>query len=163
METSQVRILEKFGVSSFVMPYFGYAHQSFLLLSQLSRGSRAMLDDFYREIVNWLIEWNTLIKVADDNIKTLLLPYDLFKFWIDLNDEETINKFIEFLTMKNQHKGHFFNEHYMHERLWISTLFIRPDLIQKLIPYFDILKWIKVINDSDWTSTFVLFQEIESF
>ena len=41
----------------------------------------------------------------------------------------------------------------MDERLWISTLSILPDLIQKLIPYFDILKSIKVINDSDWTST----------
>ena len=151
METSQVRILEKFGVSSVIMPFFGYAHQSFLLLSRLNRGSRAMLDDFYREMVNWLFEWNTLVKVTDDNIKTLFLPSDLFKFWIDLKYEWTMNKFIEFITMKHQHKGHYFNQHYMHERLWISTLFIRPVLIQKLIPFFDVLKSIKVINESDWT------------
>ena len=153
METSQVRILEKFGVSSVVMPFFGYAHQSFLLLCRLSRGSRAMLDDFYREMVNWLLEWNTLVKVTDYNIKTLFLPSDLFKFKIDLKDEGTINKFIEFITMKHQHKGHFFNENYMHERLWISTLLIRSDLIQILIPYFDILKPIKVFNESGWTIT----------
>ena len=151
METSQVRILEKFGVSSVIMPYFGYAHQSFLLLSRLSRGSRAMLDDFYREMVNWLFKWNTLIDVTDNSIKTLFLPSDLFKFWIYLNDEEIMNKFIEFITMKHQHKGYYFNQHYMHERLWISNLFIQPVLIQKLIPYFDVLKSIKVINDSDWT------------
>ena len=151
METFQVRILEKFGVSSVVMPYFGYAHQSFLLLSRLSRGSREMLDDFYHEMINWLLEWNTLIDVTDDNIKMLFLPSDLFKFWIDLKDEGTMNKFIEFITMKHQHKGHYFNQHYMHERLWISTLFILPVLIQKLIPYFDILKSVKAINECEWT------------
>ena len=112
-----------------------------------------MLDDFYREMVNWLFEWNTLIDVTDNSIKTLFLPSDLFKFWIYLDNEETINKFIEFITMKHQHKGYFFNQHYMHERLWISTLLIRPVLIQKLIPYFDILKSIKAINDNDWTIT----------
>ena len=151
METSQVRILQKIGVSSVVMPFFGYAHQSFLLLSRLSRGSRSMLVDFYREMVNWLFEWNMNIEVTEDNVNILFLPSDLFKFWIDLKDEGTMNKFIEFITMKHQHKGHYFNEHYMHERLWISNLSILPDLIQKLIPYFDILKTIKVINDSDWT------------
>ena len=151
METFQVRILEKFGVSSVVMPYFGYAHQSFLLLSRLSRGSRAMIDDFYHEMINWLLEWNTLIDVIDDNIKMLFLPSDLFKFWIDLYDEKTINKFIEFITMKHQHKGHYFNQHYMHERLWISNLSILPVLIQKLIPYFDILKSVKAINECEWT------------
>ena len=153
MEKSQVRILEKFGVSSVIMPFYGNAQQSFLLLSRLSRGSRAMLDDFYREMVNWLFKWNTYIYVTDDNIKTLFLPSDLFKFRIDLNDEEMTNKFIEFITMKHQHKGHYFNQHYMHERLWISDLFIQPDLIKKLIPYFDILKSVKVINESDWIIT----------
>ena len=122
MEKSQVRILEKFGVSSVIMPYFGYAHRSFLLLTRLSRGSRAMLDDFFREMVNWLFEWNLKISIDDHNTKMLFLPSDLFKFWIDLKDEETINKFIEFLTMKHQHRGHYFNEHYMHDRLWIMTL-----------------------------------------
>ena len=153
MEKSQVRILEKFGVSSIVMPYFGYAHQSFLLLSRLSRGSREMLVDFYREMVNWLLEWNTLIDVTYNSIKTLFMPSDLFKFWIDLKDEGTMNKFIEFITMKHQHKGHYFSQHYMHERLWISNLFIQPDFIQKLIPYFDILKSVKAINESDWIIT----------
>ena len=110
-----------------------------------------MLDDFYREMVNWLFEWNTLINVTDDNIKRLFLPSDLFKFRVYLKDEGMMNKFIEFITMKHQHRGYFFIEHYMHERLWISTLSILSDLIQELIPYFDILKSIKVINDSDWT------------
>ena len=123
METFQIRILEKFGVSSVVMPYFGYAHQSFLLLSRLSRGSRAMLDDFYREIINWLYEWNMVFSIEDLNIKMLYLPSDLFKYLINLEDKTILQQFIEFLTMIHQHKGYYFNSHYMHERLWILALY----------------------------------------
>ena len=140
MDATRVRILEKFGVSSVVLPYLGYAHQSFLLLSRLSRGSRAMLDDFYREVINWLFELNMWISIADHNTKMLYLPSDLFKFQIDLDDKNILNEFVEFIKMRHQHKGLYFNEHYLHERLWISTLYIRPEFIQELVPYFDYFK-----------------------
>ena len=153
MQSSQVRILEKFGVSSVVMPYFGYAHQSFLLLSRLSKGSRAMLDDFYREIVNWLFEWNKMISIDDQNSKDMFLPSDLFNFTIDLKNESLLQEFIEFIRMKHQHKGHYFNSHYMHERLKIFSLLIRPDLIQELAPDLDILNSIKLADENNWTST----------
>ena len=153
MQSFQVRILEKFGVSSVVMPYFGYAHQSFLLLSRLSKGSRTMLDDFYREIVNWLFEWNILISINDQNTKEMFLPSDLFKFMIDLKNESILQKFIEFIRMRHQRKGHYFNAHYMHERLKISNLYIRPDLIQELAPDHDILNSIKLTDENNWTNT----------
>ena len=153
MQSSQVCILEKFGVSSVVMPYFGYAHQSFLLLSRLSKGSRTMLDDFYREIVNWLFEWNTIISINDQNIKKMFLPSDLFNFTIDLKNESILQEFIEFIRMRHQHKGYFFNAHYMHERLRISKLYIRPNLINKLAPYHDILNSNKLTDENNWTST----------
>ena len=153
METFQVCILEKFGVSSVILPYFGYAHQSFLLLSRLSQGSRAMLNDFYREMVNWLFEWNMRILIPDRNIKMLYLPSDMFKYSIDLKNEVLFQEFIEFLTMIDQHKGYYFNEHYMHERLRILSVYIRSDMIQKLVPHFDILKSIKVIDERYWTSS----------
>ena len=153
MQSSQVRILEKFGVSSVVMPYFGYAHQSFMLLSRLSKGSRAMLDDFYREIVNWLFEWITVISIDDQNAKAMFLPSDLFKFTIDLMNESLLQEFIEFIRMKHQHKGHYFNAHYMHERLRIFSLYIRPELIQELTPDHDILNSIKLTNENNWTYT----------
>ena len=153
MQSSQVRILEKFGVSSVIMPYFGYAHQSFLLLSRLSKGSRAMLDDFYREIVNWLFEWNILISIDDQNTKAMFLPSDLFKFKIDLKNESILQEFIEFIRMRHLHKGHYFNAHYMHERLRISSLYILPNLINKLAPDFDILISTKIIDENNWTST----------
>ena len=153
MQSSQVRILEKFGVSSVVMLYFGYAHQSFLLLSRLSKGSRAMLDDFYREIVNWLFEWNILISINDQNTKEMFLPSDLFKFTIDLKNESILREFIEFIRMRHQHKGYYFNAHYMHERLRISKLYILPNLIQELAPDYDILNSIKLTDENNWTYT----------
>ena len=153
MQSSQFRILEKFGVSSVIMPYFGYTHQSFLLLSRLSKGSRAMLDDFYQEIVNWLFEWNTVIYINDHNTEAMFLPSDLFKFTIDLKNESILQKFIEFIRMKHQHKGYYFNTHYMHERLRISNLYIRPDLIKELAPDFDILNSIKLTDENNWTYT----------
>ena len=154
METTQVRILEKFGVSSVILPYFGYAHQSFLLLSRLSQGSRAMLDDFYREIINWLFEWNIMILINEYNIKMLYLPSDLFKYHFDLNDEIIFREFIEFLKMIDHNKGYYFKSHYMHERLWIWNLYIQLDQIEKLVPHFDILKSIKVIDNNDWVNPY---------
>ena len=153
MDATQVRILEKFGVSSVVLPYFGYAHQSFLLLSRLSRRSRAMFDDFYREIVNWLFEWNMWVSTTDHNTKILYLPSDLFKYSIDLNDKNILNEFVEFIKMRHQHIGHYFNEHYMHERLWITNFYIRPEFIQELVSYFDILNSIKLTDETDLTRT----------
>ena len=153
MQSSQVRILEKFGVSSVVMPYFGYAHQSFLLLSWLSKGSRAMLDDFYREIVYWLFKENMMISINDQNTKAMFLPSDLFKFTIDLKNESILQEFIEFIRMKYQHKGYYFNAHYMHERLRICSLLIRLDLIQELVSDFDILNSIKLTDENNWIRT----------
>ena len=153
MQSSQVRILEKFGVSSVVMPYFGYTHQSFLLLSRLSKGSRTMLDEFYREIVNWLFKWNMMISINDQNTKAMFLPSDLFKFTIDLKNESILQEFIDFIRMRHHHKGHYFNAHYMHEWLKISKLYIWPDLIQELASYHDILNSIKLTDENNWTNT----------
>ena len=112
-----------------------------------------MLDDFYREIVNWLFEWNILISINDQNAKAMFLPSDLFKYSIDLKNESILQEFIEFIRMRHQHKGHYFNAHYMHERLKICSLYIRPDLIQELVPDFEILNSAKIIKVNNWNST----------
>ena len=153
MQSSQVRILEKFGVSSVFIPYFGYAHQSFLLLSRLSKGSRTMLDDFYREIVNWLFKWNTIISIDDQNTEAMFLPCDLFCFSIDWMNKSILQKFIKFIRMRHQHKGHYFNAHYMHEQLKFYNLLIQPDLIQELVLDLNIFNSIKIIDKKKWKST----------
>ena len=112
-----------------------------------------MLDDFYREIINWLFDWNMWISIADHNAKMLFLPSDLFKIQIDLNSEVILEKFIEFITMRHQHKGNYFNTYYMHERLLITYLNIKLDFIKNLVPYFDILKSIRLVNENNWINS----------
>ena len=112
-----------------------------------------MLDDFYREIVNWLFELNIIISIDDQNTEAMFLPSDLFKYSIDLKNKSILKKFIKFIRMRHQHKGHYFNAHYMHERLRISNLFIKPDLIQELVPDHDILNSIKLTDENNWTNT----------
>ena len=47
-----ISIFETFAVSSMIIPYYAPPHLSFLLLSQLNSKSRAMLDEFYEEVMN---------------------------------------------------------------------------------------------------------------
>ena len=94
-----------------------------------------------------------MISINDQNTKAMFIPSDLFSFMIDLNNESILQEFIDFIRMKHQHKGHYFNAHYMNERLIISKLFIRPDLIQELVPDYDILNSIKLTDENNWTST----------
>ena len=112
-----------------------------------------MLDDFYREIVNWLFELNTVISIDDQNTEAMFLPSDLFCFKIDLKNKSILKKFIKFIRMRHQHKGHYFNAHYMHEWLKMSSLLIRPDLIQEVLSDFDILNSTKLTDENNWTST----------
>ena len=83
----------------------------------------------------------------------MFLPSDLFIFTIDLNNESILQEFIKFIRMRHQHKGHYFNSHYMQERLKFFNLYIRPDLIKELAPDHDILNSIKLTDGNNWTST----------
>ena len=94
-----------------------------------------------------------MISIDDQNTKAMFLPSDLFSFTIDLMNKSILQEFIEFIRMKHQHKGHYFNAHYIHELLKISKLYIWPDLIQELAPDHDILNSIKLTDKNDWTST----------
>ena len=94
-----------------------------------------------------------MISINDQNTKAMFLPSDLFQFTIDLKNESIIQKFIKFIRMRHQHKGYYFNAHYMHERLKICSLLIRLDLIQELAPDHDILNSIKLTDENNWTST----------
>ena len=94
-----------------------------------------------------------MISIDDHNSKELFLPSDLFKFKIDLNNESILQEFIELIRMRHQHKGHYFNAHYIHERLKFCCLLIRLDLIQELVSDFDILNSIKLTDENNWTST----------
>ena len=47
MLSSHISLLKRFGKCSIIMTYFGAAHKSFLILTQLSRDAREMLDYNY--------------------------------------------------------------------------------------------------------------------
>ena len=111
-----------------------------------------MLDDFYWEMVNWLFEWNMRISIDDNNTKMLYLPSDLFRYSIDIKDEAILLEFIQFIQIRHQQKGHFFNSHYMHEWLWITNLDIQPEFIEELVPYFEILESIKLVDKNNRTN-----------
>ena len=66
MFSSHISILEKFGVSSRLVLYYGAAHHSFLLLSRVNKQSRKMLNDFYEEIMNWLSGNQICLKIDED-------------------------------------------------------------------------------------------------
>ena len=82
----------------------------------------------------------------------LYLPSDLFKYSIDIKDETILREFIQFIKIRHQHKGHYFNSHIMHERLWITNLDIQLEFIQELVPYFDLLESIKLVDSNNRTS-----------
>ena len=55
MLSSHISLLERFGTCSTIMTYFGATHKSFLILTQLSRDTRVMLDYNYEIFLNWMI------------------------------------------------------------------------------------------------------------
>ena len=49
MESIKITILQNFALISKIMPYFGYTHKWFILLSRLSSNTRDKLYEFYNE------------------------------------------------------------------------------------------------------------------
>ena len=145
-----INLFEKFGVCTVLLPYYGTVDRSFLLLSQLNWRSRVMIDDYFEEILNWLI-WNiTLLKIDEEwQEKFLLLPSNLFKFEIILNWEELVNTFLSKIQSINDKKGYYFNEHFMHSRLYIELLRVKDNFVLKLFPHIDLLKTTEIIDCID--------------
>ena len=54
-------LLTKFGVAFTIMSYYEQTHQSFLLLSKLTKQSRIMLDENYEAFLNSMIANNASI------------------------------------------------------------------------------------------------------
>ena len=61
MMSTRIDLVEKFGVCTVLMSYYGTTDQSFLLLSQINSKSREMLDMFYEEILNSMINNTTCL------------------------------------------------------------------------------------------------------
>ena len=145
MMSSRVSLLEKFGVSFIVMSYFGYTHQSFLVLSQLSRRSRIMLDTYYEEFLNSMIGNNANFeKIINEELSHL--PWDLFRYSIILFTESCLQSFIDMIEKINDKSGYYFNENYMNNRLLVEKLLIDSDLVEMLHLNLELLKKTKAIK-----------------
>ena len=142
MMTSRVPLLEKFGVSFIVVSYFGSTHQGFLLLSKLNKRSRAMLDENYEAFLNSMIGNN----VSNKSLEWLNLPWDLFKYNIVLRNNNALNRFIKMISNINDRNGFYFNEHFMHSRLWIEEFILSANLAEKVYPHLELLKSTEAIQ-----------------
>ena len=144
---SRISLLEKFGTCTVIMPYFGHTHRSFLLLSQLNKGSREMLNEFYEGILNWLIETTIWLRLNyDDQKKILFLPWNLFRFDLILNSKVKIESFILLIESIHNKKGYYFNEHFMHSRLCLERLHIESSLLELSDTTFELFQKTKIIN-----------------
>ena len=156
-----IPILEKFSICSMIMPYYAPTHFSFLLLSQLNSRSRAMLDEFYEEVLNWMLNTAIWILISEENKVMMSLPCDLFKFSIDLKNEGIVEMFLQLIDNIRQNKGFYFNSHFMHSRLWIVSLYVDSDLVSKLYPSLELLKQTKIISDISWDEKLFSYQRAE--
>ena len=140
MESLSIDLLEKFGTSLAIVPYFGPAHQSFLLLSKLNRKSRKMLDDNFEGILNWLIRYSACLTLNRENEGIFNLPSNLFKYNIHLDTSNKIKSFLRFVGKISRKEGHFFNEHSLNSRLWIVELWIETIFVEELYPDLELLR-----------------------
>ena len=144
MEWYKIPIFENFALVSIIMPYYGRADRAFLLLSQLSAGSRNKLDEYYREF-RFVMKFNLLkLRINEKNIKRLSLPSDLFTFSILITKQELLIDFIRFVISINNLKGWYFRSHYLHEQLSIIKLEINSNFVDLIYPYIDKLRAVKV-------------------
>ena len=61
-----------------------------------------------------------------------------------LNSEIEANTFLQFLQDINDKKGYYFNQHFMHSRLWIESIEVKDKLVAILYPSLELLKTTEV-------------------
>ena len=145
MMNYRIDLFERFGVCSVILPYVGQLHSAFLMLSKLSVKSRKMLDKYIKGILNWMDKNVITLVIWDQNGGMLHLPSDLFWFSINIDSETTLKYFLLIIENISVNKGYYFNDHFMHKRLWITKLKIKPNLTVKMYPYLKLLENTSVI------------------
>ena len=92
MERSRIAIFEKFPLISVVIPYYGYAHSGFLVLSTISKKTRFILMENYEIFRRIMFQYLKERKVKDNEEQSMMmyLPYDLFKFSLKISANRLI-------------------------------------------------------------------------
>ena len=89
MEGYYIPILESFPIISVVMPYFGYTHKMFLVLSVISKRTRLVLINNYTQFRRYMRQYCLVKDVSIKTLSTTHLPCDLFAFNIK---EDSLSK-----------------------------------------------------------------------
>ena len=152
MESNRIQLIEKFGICTQVVKYYGYAHHVFLLISRLNKKSREMMDKNYDGIINSLNHHAIIISISEDNKEMMFLPSDLFKFSISLKWEKTTLAFLQLISNIKEKNGYYFNKIFMHEKIWILSVYANIDQLDIIYPYLEDLKSINLANDRNFSN-----------
>ena len=102
MESYGIPILEKYSLMLKTLPYYSYTHNAWLLLSCFSQKSRKNLKDNYKAFLNWMGKNLMEVKIENENIeRRYYLPWDLFKFLIEITNKEQATYFKEWIVNIN--------------------------------------------------------------
>ena len=83
MEVESIPILENLSIIYEVMPYYGYTHRIFLILSKLSKNTRSILKHNYKIFWRIMLDYSLKKKVSIEVLLKMSFPFDLFKFNIE--------------------------------------------------------------------------------
>ena len=150
MERSKISIFESFALISIVMPYYAPTHKAFLMLSSLYYGSRNKLDEYFDEFINIMRKYSIIIIInRTEGLIRFSLPSTLFQFKIELNYIGDIDVFITLIKRISKKQGRYFNNHYMHKRIFVvnDSIEIESGFVKELQSY------IKDMNNIMVTST----------
>ena len=83
MESYSIPILESLPIVSIMMPYYGFSHETFILLSAVWTNSRHNLINHYWEFRRYMLQYAKKMKYKIRDLYKMMLPLDLFIFLID--------------------------------------------------------------------------------
>ena len=90
MESFYIPILESLPLLSVIAPYFGSSDKCFIVLSKLSVCIRNNLINHYPEFRRFMLGYTKTLKIRMKELSKMMLPFDLFNFYICENHEASV-------------------------------------------------------------------------
>ena len=78
MESISIPILMNFPLISVLMPYFGFTHEIFIVLTSLSVGTRSKLIERYSEFRKFMLKYSKVKEVEIEDLLKKKFPLDIF-------------------------------------------------------------------------------------
>ena len=129
MESTNNPIFKRFSLTTVVVPYYGYTHESFVLLSSLSKNTREILNDNYEGFRKYMANFLKIISIHQAIDEKLRLPLDLFKVVTKFSCNQNScyyyvdSQMLIDLANKIINKvGRYFDNHYMNSQLSFGNM-----------------------------------------